>query len=135
MKAGYLALALLCSAVIWYFSGLPSGDIDLPDLWDKPAHFLEFAILGFLLVRGLGVGRGRAYLFLAWLLAVLYGAVDEYHQSFVEGRIPSALDVLADALGAAAGALAGLLAEKGLSPGIFRKSAGSREEASPRRRA
>ena len=135
MKAGYLVIALFYSAAIWYFSGLTSGDVDLPDLWDKPAHFLEFAILGFLLARGLGVGKGKAYLFLAWLLAVLYGTVDEYHQSFVEGRIPSALDVLADALGAAAGAAAGLLVEKGHGPGIFRKSAGSREEASPRRRA
>ena len=128
-------MVLLYSAAIWYFSGLPSGDIDLPDFWDKPTHFLEFALLGFLLVRGFGVGKGKASFLLAWLLAVIYGTVDEYHQSFVEGRIPSALDVLADALGAAAGAAAGLLVEKGHAPGIFRKSAGSREEASPRRRA
>ena len=135
MKAGYLALALLYSAAVWYFSGLPPGDVDLPDLWDKPAHFLEFAILGFLLARGLGVGRGKAHLFLPWLLAVLYGIADEYHQSFVEGRVPSPFDVLADALGAAAGTAVGLLAEKGFSRRLFRKSAGSREEAPPRRRA
>lgn len=32
-------------------------------------------------------------------LAVLYGAVDEWHQSFVPGRQPSLLDVLTDGVG------------------------------------
>ena len=30
---------------------------------------------------------------LAWLLAILYALTDEYHQSFVTGRFPSAFDV------------------------------------------
>ena len=38
---------------------------------------------------------------LAWLLAILYAVTDEYHQSFVTGRFPSALDVIVfDNLGA-----------------------------------
>lgn len=42
----------------------------------------------------------------AWLLAILYAASDEYHQSFVPGRQASAWDVLIfDNLGAAIGML------------------------------
>ena len=38
---------------------------------------------------------------LAWFLAILYAGTDEYHQSFVTGRYPSAWDVfLFDNLGA-----------------------------------
>ena len=38
---------------------------------------------------------------LAWLLAILYAVSDEYHQSFVRGRSPSAWDVIVfDNLGA-----------------------------------
>jgi VanZ family protein len=43
-------------------------------------------------------GRKRPF---AWLLAVLYAATDEFHQSFVDGRNPSSWDVLVfDNLGA-----------------------------------
>ena len=38
---------------------------------------------------------------LAWLFALLYAVTDEYHQSFVTGRYPSAWDVFVfDNLGA-----------------------------------
>lgn len=37
----------------------------------------------------------------AWLVASLYGIVDELHQSFVPGRVCSVADWVSDALGAA----------------------------------
>lgn len=37
----------------------------------------------------------------AWGIAVLYGAIDELHQSFVPGRACSLADLVSDALGAA----------------------------------
>ena len=38
---------------------------------------------------------------LVWILTILYAITDEYHQSFVTGRSPSATDVLVfDNLGA-----------------------------------
>ena len=41
---------------------------------------------------------------LAWLFAILYAMTDEYHQSFVTGRFPSAWDVfIFDNLGALIG--------------------------------
>ena len=36
----------------------------------------------------------------AWALTVLYAASDEFHQGFVAGRHPSAVDVGIDATGA-----------------------------------
>ena len=41
----------------------------------------------------------------AWLLATLYAATDEWHQSFVEARGPALLDVGIDSAGALTGAL------------------------------
>ena len=41
---------------------------------------------------GLGFDRKKSWL--AWLLAVLYAATDELHQSFTPGRHPSPVDVL-----------------------------------------
>lgn len=110
MNRRFLFLAVCMMCLIWFFSGRPGGDLPLPGGWDKPAHFIEYALLGYFLVRGLG---GRRALFLGFLLAVGYGLLDEVHQSFVPGRDPSALDLLADAAGAMAGSLLGHLASGG----------------------
>ena len=60
--------------------------------------FLAYALLGALWRRGLGR-------FLpAFLLAALYGVVDEWHQSLVPGREAFGLDLVADFLGAYVGA-------------------------------
>ena len=62
---------------------------------DKLAHGTAFGVLGALLY----LASGRVGV--ALVLAVLYGASDELHQSFVPGRSVDALDLLADTLGAA----------------------------------
>jgi VanZ family protein len=41
----------------------------------------------------------------AWVLSVLYGISDEWHQAFVPGRTPDVRDVMTDAIGAACGLL------------------------------
>jgi hypothetical protein len=94
----YLGLALGWMGVLWYFSSLPATGVGLPHPWDKGAHLLAYALLGFLLGRGLGG------LYPAFFLAALYGLVDEWHQSFVPGREAFGLDLLADSLGAYLGA-------------------------------
>jgi len=74
----------------------------------KSAHFLEYAMLGVLLWRavyydpGLAAWRTRSF-FLALLLAALYAASDEFHQSFVPGRDASVRDVMLDTCGAGFG--------------------------------
>lgn len=76
---------------------------------DKVIHLGIYAVLGALAARAFAGGlrhvtpRAAA---LAILFATLYGISDEWHQSFVPGRTPDALDVLADSAGAAIGALA-----------------------------
>lgn len=74
---------------------------------DKLAHFGYFALVGFLAARaGTNAERwsDRRTLVAVALGALLWGLTDEFHQSFVPGRDPEALDVLADTMGALAGA-------------------------------
>ena len=66
--------------------------------WDtllrKLAHMAEFGLLWWLWMRAL---RGRAVL--AATIAIGYAVTDELHQSFVDGRVGSPLDVAIDAAG------------------------------------
>lgn len=73
------------------------------------AHVVEYAVLGFLLARFLAavLPHGRqAGLAAAWLICVLYGVSDEWHQSFVPNRDSTIVDVYFDAAGAALGTAA-----------------------------
>ena len=85
----------------------------------KTAHLAEYAILAILLLRALQASAGRRLvdwgwraLSLAWLLAAAFAASDEFHQSFVESRGPSAGDLLIDAVGAAIGLAIVMLAAR-----------------------
>jgi VanZ family protein len=73
----------------------------VPPPWDKLAHLLEFALLGFLAARATGSARG------GFSLASVWGAVDEVHQAFVPLRSPGLDDWLADLIGAFLGAMLG----------------------------
>jgi VanZ family protein len=88
------------ATVIFAFSSVPDLGTGLGG-WDlvlrKLAHAAEYAVLGALLLRA--TGRGS----LAFALAVLYAASDEWHQTFVEGRVGAAHDVAIDAVGATIG--------------------------------
>jgi VanZ family protein len=65
---------------------------------DKVAHF---AVYGLLATHVCRVGRGWRAAGWALLAASLFGATDEWHQSWVPGRSPSVADWIADTLGAA----------------------------------
>lgn len=97
---------ILWAFVIFAFSSYPTGRVSGIHWQDfivkKTAHIVEFAIFTLLLYRALkerGVDKRNAALF-AILLAVLYGALDEYHQSYTPGREPRVRDVFFDTLGA-----------------------------------
>ncbi len=62
----------------------------------KAAHFTNYAILFWILIRGPMVGRPYA----ALMLCVCYAALDEGHQILVPGRTPSLYDVALDSSGA-----------------------------------
>ncbi|MBI2907369.1 MAG: VanZ family protein [Chloroflexi bacterium] len=69
----------------------------------KSAHLAEYFILAILLIRSqkrdLAPVSRRGYL-LSFVIATLFAATDEFHQSLVPGRTASAWDVLVDAVGA-----------------------------------
>ena len=95
------------AGIIFYASSL--SDLGLStktDLVPILAHALEYAVLTVLLIRALGSKKStvRRTAWIAALLALAYAGSDEYHQSFVANRHPSAFDILVDA--AAIGAVA-----------------------------
>jgi VanZ family protein len=68
----------------------------------KIAHFLLFGVLAVLVYRALigqGMSRKKAAIW-AVSLAFFYGATDEYHQMFTQGREARMRDVLIDGFGA-----------------------------------
>ncbi len=74
---------------------------------DKVVHAVIFGLLSALAARALlAAGQaGRRALWLAVVATSLYGAGDEWHQSFVPGRDSDPGDWAADTAGAVAGAL------------------------------
>jgi VanZ family protein len=104
--------ALLLMAAIFGFSSIPSTEMPNFGLLDlmvkKGGHALGYGLLALAYLRGLKGNSGELetrWLYLAWLMAVLFSTTDEFHQSFVPGRYPAAMDVLIDTLGAAAALL------------------------------
>ena len=75
----------------------------------KAAHVTEYAILGALflraIIRSVAARRTFAHAAAAYLLATLYAATDEFHQSFVSSRGASFIDVVIDSGGALIGVL------------------------------
>lgn len=70
----------------------------------KFAHMVEYAVLAYLWFRSLWTVRDRFNTYLGWsiVLAVVYAASDEWHQSFVPERLGIWTDVVWDAMGAVA---------------------------------
>jgi VanZ family protein len=71
---------------------------------DYLLHGSGYFLLGILAIRaaggGLGSPRSFAVLATGVAIAIVYGASDEWHQSFVPGRDASFRDLLADSVGA-----------------------------------
>ena len=93
--------ALLMMVAIFLFSSRTSNELPNFGGWDyfvkKSAHGVGYGLLALAYLRAL---PKRNYI-LAWFLAVLYSATDEFHQSFVPGRHAAITDVLIfDNLGA-----------------------------------
>ena len=64
----------------------------------KATHVLVFGILALLFYKSFEPVR---YSFLlAWFLTILYAITDEYHQSFMPGRVAAYMDVIYDSFGA-----------------------------------
>ena len=101
----YVALGVWC-ALVWVLSSKSDpGDsvgfvIDLPDY---VLHAIEYAAGGLVAARAFSHLRSPLSGTTALAFCVVYGVLDEWHQSFVPGRDASFSDVAADAVGALAG--------------------------------
>ena len=106
---------LLLMGLIFFLSAQPDLNSGL-GTWDtilrKLAHMAEFGLLWLLWWRALGY-RGKA---LPALIAIAYAVIDELHQTTVEGRVGSPLDVLIDSAGVGLAILAARARSGSLAP-------------------
>ncbi|WP_409341128.1 VanZ family protein [Paenibacillus sp. MBLB4367] len=104
--------SVIWMAVIFLLSARTADDMDsfLPFFqWLFPAmrsfdwgHFVAYFILSITFLWAIGGARpGWLMKAAAVGLCLLYGLSDEYHQSFVPGRMPDMLDIRNDLIGAA----------------------------------
>ena len=111
-------LVVAYAVLIFILSSLSNpSPVPLPDIFmaDKLIHFIEYAILGFLLFSALHEGMAlKKAVFLSIFMASIYGATDEFHQYFVAHRESDPFDFLADSLGGVAGTAIGALLRGGL---------------------
>jgi VanZ family protein len=81
----------------WLIPEISAASVDVCHmLVRKAAHFTEYGILFWLLIRGPMAQRP----YLALMLCVAYALTDEGHQVFVPGRTASLYDVALDSTGA-----------------------------------
>ena len=99
------ASSILIMAILFHFSSKPGTE--LPSLFfgsDKILHTIAYAALGcsfsFWFKPALWKKFPIRIALVVFLLTVLYGASDEFHQSFTPGRFVSGYDIIADGIGA-----------------------------------
>ncbi|MCX6740455.1 MAG: VanZ family protein [Candidatus Parcubacteria bacterium] len=101
----YVSLILWMLA-IYYLSNQSLGFLGGFDLYTfiirKIAHMFEYAVLTFLIFRILHQTEERHIywdIFWSFVFTLLYAISDEYHQTFIYGRVGTYRDVLIDSLG------------------------------------
>ena len=91
------------AGLIFLLSHQPGLPVDLGSA-DWLAHSVAFGVLALTLLWALS-DRGRQRFSTTavagvWVVSVVYGVLDEFHQSIIPNRNPSLSDVVADAVGA-----------------------------------
>jgi VanZ family protein len=101
----YVSLIIWLLA-IFYLSSQSLDFVAVTDVWEfiirKLAHMFEYGVLTYLIFRILGQTEKRHVnwnLFWSLAFSVLYALSDEYHQSFVVGRVGVIRDVVIDSIG------------------------------------
>ena len=105
-----LAAPFAWMGFIYALSDRPAGDyegasgfLDFVPALDYVVHGgLYFILASLIYLTLVSFVPARRWLLAAdaVVLALMYGSLDEWHQSFVDGRSSSPLDILADVLGA-----------------------------------
>jgi VanZ family protein len=104
------APAVLTMAAIWVLSSMsnPPVPVHVIPFRDRGAHFLSFGSVAFWVAHGTLATRPRAgvlrVVLFSILATMLWGLLDEVHQSFVPNRTPDLGDLAADTLGGIVGA-------------------------------
>lgn len=88
--------AIIVMAIIFISSSTSSSSLPNYGVWDtlvkKGGHMTGYGLLALCYWYAFKLDPRKGWL--AWLLALIYAASDEFHQSFTPGRHPSPLDVL-----------------------------------------
>ena len=87
-------------------------------------HIPLYGVLSFLWLRFFCASGKvtKKLVFYSLMLAIFYGCLDEFHQSFVRGRCGGLLDIYLDIVGAIFGTVLFLKPWKGFKKGIDRDS-------------
>lgn len=99
---------LLWAGVILFGTSLPADAVPVQtSKIDKVLHFSIYTVFSYLLTRQFSYSMSRwKAAALAVVCAVVFGALDEWHQSFIPGRSTEFADWRADSMGAVVGAIA-----------------------------
>ena len=88
--------AFFIMLAIFAFSSQPGDNLPSFQEWDyvikKMGHIIGYGLLALSYFHFLKYNKKKYWL--AWLLALIFSATDEFHQSFVPGRHASVFDVL-----------------------------------------
>ena len=102
----WLFIFYLC--IIVYLSATPSNELGyFSFIWryDKYVHFLEYFILGFLLLNALKINPMTTSDWIAVItFIIIFPIIDETVQRFTPGRIPDVIDGITDIAGGLTGA-------------------------------
>ena len=103
----WMAVIFVLSSEHFSSARTPIGPDTVQFLVRKFAHWTEYFILGFLLMRALSANSdkliSKRHIVLSVIVAAVYAVTDEWHQSFVPNREAKISDVALDTVGACCG--------------------------------
>lgn len=92
------------TTIVTTFTGIEKNSEEMQRILDvtfipirKCAHFFVYFVLGLLVMNAMYIcGINRKTLIVSSLVCILFSISDEFHQTFVDGRAGSIVDVLLD---------------------------------------
>jgi VanZ family protein len=101
----FSGLVLYCALIYWLSDQETLPTPQLFENQDKLIHFGAYFVMGLLAWRGFRhlIKSPIQLALFSIVFCSLYGISDEWHQSFVVGRVSDVIDWLADTSGATAG--------------------------------
>lgn len=95
-----IILTIICAFLIFYISSLTFTGTGSKSQIAVIYHFTAFSYLTLFLLISLTKGNpNKSLIVIGILLAIIYGILDEFHQSFVPGRFASDTDLLINSFG------------------------------------